>query len=52
MFWKVNDDDGQYSSSEGSTVEGLPSGEGGESIDLDLEESVEPSACFPEGEHF
>lgn len=49
---KINDDDGQYSSSEGSTVEALPSGEGGESIDLDLEESVEPSGCFPEGEHF
>lgn len=44
------DDDGQFSSSEGSTVEGPPSGEGCESIDLDLEESVEPSACFPEGE--
>lgn len=33
-------------------MEGLPCGEGGESIDLDLEESEEPIGCFPDGEHF
>ncbi|XP_027146613.1 sodium channel, voltage-gated, type I-like, alpha [Larimichthys crocea] len=43
------DDDDQYSSSEGSTVDGLPAGEGGESIDFELEESMEPDACFPYG---
>lgn len=45
------DDDGQFSSSEGSTVDGLPCGEGAESSDFDLEESLEPDACFPDGEH-
>ncbi|KAG8000693.1 Sodium channel protein type 2 subunit alpha [Nibea albiflora] len=43
------DDDDQYSSSEGSTVDGLQAGEGGESIDFELEESMEPDACFPDG---
>lgn len=46
------DDDDQYSSSEGSTVDGLPAGEGGESIDFELEESMEPDACFPYGEYY
>uniref|UniRef100_A0A665VDI1 Sodium channel protein n=1 Tax=Echeneis naucrates TaxID=173247 RepID=A0A665VDI1_ECHNA len=35
------------SSSEGSTVDGLPPGEG-ESIDIELEESMDPDACFPD----
>lgn len=48
---QVIDDDGQLSSSEGSTVQGLPCGEGGESVDFELEESMEPDACFPEGEY-
>ncbi|XP_060910358.1 sodium channel, voltage-gated, type I-like, alpha [Labrus mixtus] len=41
-------DDGQFSSSEGSTVDGM-AGEGGESDDFDLEEAMEPDSCFPEG---
>ncbi|XP_070832078.1 sodium channel, voltage-gated, type I-like, alpha [Chaetodon trifascialis] len=45
----VIDNDGQLSSSEGSTVDGLPGGEGGESLDFELEESMEPDACFPDG---
>lgn len=45
------DDDDQFSSSEGSTVKGLPCRDGAESLDFDLEESVEPDACFPYGEH-
>ncbi|XP_041857898.1 sodium channel, voltage-gated, type I-like, alpha isoform X1 [Melanotaenia boesemani] len=45
----VIDDDGQFSSSEGSTVDGLPAGEGADSIDFELEEAMEPDACFPAG---
>ncbi|XP_068602035.1 sodium channel protein type 2 subunit alpha-like [Brachionichthys hirsutus] len=37
------------SSSEGSTVDCLPGGEGGESIDFELEDTMEPDACFPDG---
>lgn len=44
------DDDGQESSSEGSTVDDIPGGEGGES-DFELEESMDPDACFPLGEY-
>uniref|UniRef100_A0A665VDX4 Sodium channel protein n=1 Tax=Echeneis naucrates TaxID=173247 RepID=A0A665VDX4_ECHNA len=44
---KPEHDDGQDSSSEGSTVDGLPPGEG-ESIDIELEESMDPDACFPD----
>lgn len=51
LMLQMIDDDGQFSSSEGSTVDGLPCGEGAESLDFDLEESVEPDACFPDGEH-
>uniref|UniRef100_A0A7N8YG32 Sodium channel protein n=1 Tax=Mastacembelus armatus TaxID=205130 RepID=A0A7N8YG32_9TELE len=36
------------SSSEGSTVDGMAAGEGEESIDLELEESMDPDACFPD----
>ncbi|KAK2839752.1 hypothetical protein Q5P01_013492 [Channa striata] len=43
------DDDEQFSSSEGSTVDGMAAGEGGESIDFELEESMDPDACFPDG---
>ncbi len=46
------EDDGQFSSSEGSTVDCLPEGEGGESVDFELEESMEPDACFPDGEYY
>ncbi|TKS67257.1 Sodium channel protein type 4 subunit alpha [Collichthys lucidus] len=51
-YRRMIDDDDQYSSSEGSTVNGLPAGEGGESIDFELEESMEPDACFPYGEYY
>ncbi|XP_008299373.1 sodium channel protein type 2 subunit alpha-like [Stegastes partitus] len=43
---QIVEDDGQFSSSEGSTVDGLPAGEG-ESCDFELEEAMEPDACFP-----
>uniref|UniRef100_A0A3Q3QWW3 Sodium channel protein n=1 Tax=Monopterus albus TaxID=43700 RepID=A0A3Q3QWW3_MONAL len=43
------DDDGQLSSSEGSTVDCMPAGEGGESVNFELEESMDPGACFPDG---
>uniref|UniRef100_A0A3Q1APS0 Sodium channel protein n=1 Tax=Amphiprion ocellaris TaxID=80972 RepID=A0A3Q1APS0_AMPOC len=36
-----------FSSSEGSTVDGLPAGEGGDSLDFELEEAMDPDACFP-----
>ncbi|XP_068184659.1 sodium channel, voltage-gated, type I-like, alpha [Antennarius striatus] len=49
-----DDDDDQLSSSEGSTVDCLPGGEGGESVDFELEDPMEPDACFPDGcvQHF
>uniref|UniRef100_A0A3B4V6V8 Sodium channel protein n=1 Tax=Seriola dumerili TaxID=41447 RepID=A0A3B4V6V8_SERDU len=37
------------SSSEGSTVEDAALGEGGESTDFELEEAMDPDACFPDG---
>ncbi|KAM9850463.1 LOW QUALITY PROTEIN: sodium channel, voltage-gated, type I-like, alpha [Aulostomus maculatus] len=40
------DDDGQHSSSEGSTVDFGEAGEGGESLDFEFEESMDPDACF------
>ncbi|XP_054871205.1 sodium channel, voltage-gated, type I-like, alpha isoform X3 [Amphiprion ocellaris] len=43
----IVEDDGQFSSSEGSTVDGLPAGEGGDSLDFELEEAMDPDACFP-----
>uniref|UniRef100_A0A3P9BFX7 Sodium channel protein n=1 Tax=Maylandia zebra TaxID=106582 RepID=A0A3P9BFX7_9CICH len=42
-----DDDDGQFSSSEGSTVDGLPAGEGAISVDFELEDTMEPDPCFP-----
>ncbi|XP_064183500.1 sodium channel, voltage-gated, type I-like, alpha isoform X1 [Anguilla rostrata] len=41
--------DHQMSSSEGSTVDIRPPGEGGESVELEPEESLDPEACFTEG---
>uniref|UniRef100_A0A4W6FZ25 Sodium channel protein n=1 Tax=Lates calcarifer TaxID=8187 RepID=A0A4W6FZ25_LATCA len=38
-----------YSSSEGSTVDGMAGVERGESIDFELEEAMDPDACFPDG---
>ena len=49
---QIVDDDGQLSSSEGSTIDCLPGGEGGESVDFELEEAMEPDACFPDGEYY
>uniref|UniRef100_A0A667XBC8 Sodium channel protein n=1 Tax=Myripristis murdjan TaxID=586833 RepID=A0A667XBC8_9TELE len=37
------------SSSEGSTVDIRPPGDGGESVELEPEESLDPEACFTEG---
>ncbi|XP_048835107.1 sodium channel, voltage-gated, type I like, alpha b isoform X5 [Brienomyrus brachyistius] len=37
------------SSSEGSTVDIRPPGEGGESVEMELEESLDPEPCFTEG---
>uniref|UniRef100_A0A672IP04 Sodium channel protein n=1 Tax=Salarias fasciatus TaxID=181472 RepID=A0A672IP04_SALFA len=36
-----------FSSSEGSTVDGLPFGEGVDSVDFELEETMDPDPCFP-----
>uniref|UniRef100_A0A3B4F7W8 Sodium channel protein n=1 Tax=Pundamilia nyererei TaxID=303518 RepID=A0A3B4F7W8_9CICH len=36
-----------FSSSEGSTVDGLPAGEGAISVDFELEDTMEPDPCFP-----
>ncbi|XP_048835099.1 sodium channel, voltage-gated, type I like, alpha b isoform X1 [Brienomyrus brachyistius] len=41
--------DPQLSSSEGSTVDIRPPGEGGESVEMELEESLDPEPCFTEG---
>ncbi|XP_044073556.1 sodium channel, voltage-gated, type I-like, alpha isoform X2 [Siniperca chuatsi] len=46
---EIIDDDGQFSSSEGSTVDGTTGKERVESVDFELEESMEPDACFPDG---
>ncbi|XP_034041830.1 sodium channel, voltage-gated, type I-like, alpha isoform X1 [Thalassophryne amazonica] len=45
----IVEDDGQLSSSEGSTVDFGAPGDGGESLDFELEESMDPENCFPEG---
>ncbi|XP_028292386.1 sodium channel, voltage-gated, type I-like, alpha isoform X2 [Gouania willdenowi] len=42
-------DDDQISSSEGSTVDGLPLGEGADLFDIELEETMDPDPCFPAG---
>ncbi|XP_029315241.1 sodium channel, voltage-gated, type I-like, alpha [Cottoperca gobio] len=44
----IVDDDGQSSSSEGSTIDGVPGGEG-DSVVFESEEYIEPDACFSEG---
>ena len=47
------DDDGQLSSSsEGSTIDGMAGADGEGSVELELEEIMEPDACFPDGEYF
>uniref|UniRef100_A0AAQ4S0F0 Sodium channel protein n=1 Tax=Gasterosteus aculeatus aculeatus TaxID=481459 RepID=A0AAQ4S0F0_GASAC len=45
----IVEDDGQLSSSDGSTVDLGPGGEGGESMDFELDNSMVPDACFPDG---
>uniref|UniRef100_A0A669AY78 Sodium channel protein n=1 Tax=Oreochromis niloticus TaxID=8128 RepID=A0A669AY78_ORENI len=35
------------SSSEGSTVDGVPAGEGAISVDFELEDTMDPDPCFP-----
>ncbi|KAK5890512.1 hypothetical protein CesoFtcFv8_014029 [Champsocephalus esox] len=45
---EIVEDDDQVSSSEGSTIDGLPGGEGAESVDFESEEFAEPDACFPD----
>nr|XP_033965376.1 sodium channel, voltage-gated, type I-like, alpha isoform X6 [Pseudochaenichthys georgianus] len=45
---EIVEDDDQVSSSEGSTIDGLPGGEGVESVDFESEEFAEPDACFPD----
>uniref|UniRef100_A0A672IVV1 Sodium channel protein n=1 Tax=Salarias fasciatus TaxID=181472 RepID=A0A672IVV1_SALFA len=42
---RIRDED--FSSSEGSTVDGLPFGEGVDSVDFELEETMDPDPCFP-----
>uniref|UniRef100_A0A8C9ZDK0 Sodium channel protein n=1 Tax=Sander lucioperca TaxID=283035 RepID=A0A8C9ZDK0_SANLU len=49
IYLQIVDDDDQSSSSEGSTIDGVPGGEGRDSVDFELEESMEPDACFPDG---
>ncbi|KAK5861223.1 hypothetical protein PBY51_022637 [Eleginops maclovinus] len=45
----IVEDDDQVSSSEGSTIDGLPGGEGIDSVNFELEEFIEPDACFTDG---
>ncbi|XP_047456223.1 sodium channel, voltage-gated, type I-like, alpha [Mugil cephalus] len=45
----IIEDDGQFSCSEGSTVDGQPPAEGGGSIDFEFDEAMDPDACFPAG---
>lgn len=40
----------ELSSSDGSTVDIRQMRERGESLDFELEESMDPEACFPDGE--
>lgn len=49
FYPQIIEEDRQSSSSEGSTVDGLPPGEGGESLDFEFEETMDPDACFPAG---
>uniref|UniRef100_A0A9J7ZKA8 Sodium channel protein n=1 Tax=Cyprinus carpio carpio TaxID=630221 RepID=A0A9J7ZKA8_CYPCA len=49
-FENLNTEDfSSDSSSEGSTVDIRPPGEGAESVELEPEESLDPEACFTEG---
>lgn len=46
------EDDDEYSSSEGSTVDCPLGGERGESVDFELDKAMEPDACFFDGEDY
>ncbi|KAM3857132.1 sodium channel protein type 2 subunit alpha-like [Diretmus argenteus] len=46
---KIDVEPRHLSSSEGSTVDIRPPGDGGESVELEPEESMDPEACFTEG---
>uniref|UniRef100_A0A8C6L9D2 Sodium channel protein n=1 Tax=Nothobranchius furzeri TaxID=105023 RepID=A0A8C6L9D2_NOTFU len=48
---KLDVDPQPLSSSEGSTVDIRPPGDGAESVELEPEESLDPEACFTEGEN-
>uniref|UniRef100_A0A674P1U3 Sodium channel protein n=1 Tax=Takifugu rubripes TaxID=31033 RepID=A0A674P1U3_TAKRU len=45
----TEEDDDEYSSSEGSTVDCPLDGERGESVDFELDKAMEPDACFFDG---
>lgn len=47
---KLDVDPPRLSSSDGSTVDIRPPGDGGDSVELEPEESLDPEACFTEGE--
>uniref|UniRef100_I3JQL6 Sodium channel protein n=1 Tax=Oreochromis niloticus TaxID=8128 RepID=I3JQL6_ORENI len=47
-FENLNTEDfSSSSSSEGSTVDGVPAGEGAISVDFELEDTMDPDPCFP-----
>ncbi|XP_053710646.1 sodium channel, voltage-gated, type I like, alpha b isoform X4 [Synchiropus splendidus] len=46
---KLDNEPQQFSSSEGSTVDIRPPGDGVDSIELEPEESLDPEACFTDG---
>ncbi|XP_062420993.1 sodium channel, voltage-gated, type I-like, alpha [Pungitius pungitius] len=48
-FKMIVEDDGQLSSSEGSTIDFDQGEEGGESVEFELDNSMVPDACFPDG---
>lgn len=48
---KLDVDPQPLSSSEGSTVDIRPPVDGAESVELEPEESLDPEACFTEGEN-
>lgn len=47
---KLDAEPQRLSSSEGSTVDIRPPGDGVDSVELEPEESLDPEACFTEGE--
>lgn len=47
---KLDEEPRHPSSSEGSTVDICPPGDGVDSVEMEPEESLDPEACFTEGE--